>query len=147
MKIESQNNEYAMGFIFIISIVQSIVSMTNSILNNDYTQMQEDKWKRYKQRFPPTFEFFKHALSRFSEVIYRIGLLSLFWTVCGGLPFSIMLAFDVMTIIGKIAGLIYAEETTWSGDTLLLGMNSLIVIPIRGCLFIFRNMVCLAHRM
>eukprot|EP01083_Nonionella_stella_P263811 895714_1 len=47
--------------IFILSIIQSVISMTNSIINNDYTQMQDDKWKRYKKRFPPTFEFFKHA--------------------------------------------------------------------------------------
>eukprot|EP01083_Nonionella_stella_P314412 1132530_1 len=50
--------------IFIISIIQSIISMTNSIINNDYTQMQEDRWKRYKQRLPPTHECFRHALSR-----------------------------------------------------------------------------------
>eukprot|EP01083_Nonionella_stella_P273327 927103_1 len=30
--------------IFIVSIVQSIISMANSILNNDYTRMKEDKW-------------------------------------------------------------------------------------------------------
>eukprot|EP01083_Nonionella_stella_P143024 443630_1 len=69
--------------IFIVSIIQSVISMTNSILNNDYTQMQKDKWKRHKQRLPPTWECFKHALSRLSEVAYRIGLLSLFWCVCG----------------------------------------------------------------
>eukprot|EP01083_Nonionella_stella_P147989 467791_1 len=57
--------------IFIISIVQSVISMTNSILNNDYTMMKDDKWAKYKQRLPPSFEFFKHAICRLSEIIHR----------------------------------------------------------------------------
>eukprot|EP01084_Bolivina_argentea_P285282 489181_1 len=44
----------AISPIFAISILQSIISMTNSILNNDYTQMQEDKFAKHKQRMPPT---------------------------------------------------------------------------------------------
>ena len=43
MRIESIDDEYSMGFIFFISIVQSVISMTNSVLNNDNTQMQDDK--------------------------------------------------------------------------------------------------------
>ena len=129
MRIESVDNSNGIGFIFVISIIQSIVSMTNSILNNDYTQMQDDKWKKYKQRLPPTFEFFKHSICRTSEVAYRIGLLSIFWTVCGGLPFGIMLAVDTILIIARMILLISADEIIWSGDTLLLSINSLIVLP------------------
>eukprot|EP01083_Nonionella_stella_P074232 201298_1 len=113
--------------IFIISIIQSIISMTNSILNNDYTQMQEDKWKRHKQRLPPTWECFKHALSRLSEVIYRIGLLSLFWTVCGGELFSIMMVIDLVQIIGR--SLLFPSSIDELGDMILLSLNSFIVSP------------------
>eukprot|EP01083_Nonionella_stella_P166299 555701_1 len=116
--------------IFIVSIIQSIISMTNSILNNDYTQMQEDKWKPYKQRLPPTWKCFKHALSRLSEVVYRIGLLALFWCVCGGWPFSIMLGFDALMITARVIFNIFiTEEADLNGDTVLLGINSLVVIP------------------
>eukprot|EP01083_Nonionella_stella_P185930 679430_1 len=115
--------------IFIVSIIQSVVSMTNSILNNDYTHMQEDKWKRHKQRLPPTWECFKHALSRLSEVAYRIGLLSLFWCVCGGVPFCIMMGFDVLMISGRMIGDILTDEAELNGDTVLLAINSFIVIP------------------
>eukprot|EP01084_Bolivina_argentea_P262723 444410_1 len=86
------------GWIFIVSIIQSIISMTNSILNNDYTQMLDDKFKRYKQRLPPTLECLKHSLCRLCEIIYRIGLLALFWTVCGGLAFGILLFIEFVII-------------------------------------------------
>ena len=126
MRIESVDNVNSMDIIFILSIIQSIISMTNSILNNDYTRMQDGKWKRYKQRLPPTFEFFKHALCRLCEVIYRIGLLALFWTICGGLPFGIMLAWDLVL---RMLCLNFDERARWSGDTLLLSISTLIVIP------------------
>ena len=129
MRIESLDDEYSMGVIFFISIIQSIISMTNSILNNDNTQMQDNKWKKYKQRLPPTFEFFKHAICRLSEVLYRIGLLALFWTVCGGLPFGVMLAIDFVLTMGRVIVNMWMEETLRNADTILLGINSLIVIP------------------
>eukprot|EP01083_Nonionella_stella_P178769 632554_1 len=121
------NNKY--DPIFIISIVQSVISMTNSILNNDYARMQEDRFKKYKQRFPPTFACFKHALSRLSEVIYRIGLLSLVWTVCGGIPFAIMLSIDFILIIGRMLIMMLDENEYRNIDTIFLQINSLIVIP------------------
>eukprot|EP01083_Nonionella_stella_P156349 506237_1 len=67
--------------IAIASIFQSIVSMTNSIINNDNVYMNSPKWKRHKQRLPPTIPFLKHAICRLSEIIYRIGLLCLFDSV------------------------------------------------------------------
>eukprot|EP01084_Bolivina_argentea_P283405 485362_1 len=67
--------------VFAISIIQSVISMTNSVLNHDGTQMQHEKYKKYKQKLPPSIPFLGHALSRFSEIVYRIGLLSLVWTV------------------------------------------------------------------
>eukprot|EP01084_Bolivina_argentea_P197291 338122_1 len=116
--------------IFILSICQSIVSMTNSILNNDYTQMQDDKFAKYKQRFPPTFGFLKHTICRLCEVTYRIGLLALFWTVCGGLPFAILLVVEFTFIFGRLLILLKEiDEVQVDGDTILLIINSLIVVP------------------
>lgn len=129
MRIESVDDNYGMGVIFVISIIQSVISMTNSILNNDYTQMQDDKWKKYKQRLPPTFEFFKHAICRLSEVIYRIGLFSLFWTVCGGLPFAIMLSVDLLMIICLLIISLTNYPELRTADSILLSLNSFIVIP------------------
>eukprot|EP01084_Bolivina_argentea_P042130 77719_1 len=114
------------NLIFIISIIQSTISMTNSVLNNDATQMQDDKWKQHKQRLPPTFGFIKHAISRLSEVVYRIGLLALFWTVCGGLPFGIMLAIDLLFISASVY---FRDDFVLNADSILLVINSLIVIP------------------
>eukprot|EP01084_Bolivina_argentea_P258245 435298_1 len=114
------------NLIFIISIIQSTISMTNSVLNNDSTQMQDDKWKPYKQRLPPTFGFIKHAISRLSEVMYRIGLLALFWSVCGGLSFGIMLVLDLLFICASIR---FRDDFEFSADSVLLVMNSLIVVP------------------
>eukprot|EP01084_Bolivina_argentea_P151128 263820_1 len=116
--------------IFVISICQSIISMTNSILNNDYTQMQDEKFKAYKQRLPPTSECFKHALSRLCEVTYRIGLLALFWTVCGGFAFCILLGIEFLIIIGRLGALSTEfKQIQFDGDTILLSVSSLIIVP------------------
>ena len=68
-------------FISIASILQSMISMTNSILKNDNVYVTLPKYEKYKKRFPPTWSFIKHLLARLSEVVYRIGLLALFWSV------------------------------------------------------------------
>eukprot|EP01083_Nonionella_stella_P083066 229501_1 len=118
--------------IFIISIVQSMVSMSNSILNNDYTRMQDEfdgEWAKYKQRLPPTFEFFKHAICRISEVIYRIGLLALFWTVCGGWAFGVLLFVELVLICLRTGVMLEWEYYTFDADTVLLAISSIIVIP------------------
>eukprot|EP01083_Nonionella_stella_P086204 239321_1 len=114
--------------IFVVSIIQSVISMTNSILNNDNTLMKEDKWAKYKQRFPPTFEFCKHALCRISEIIYRIGLFALFWTVCEGLAFSILIGIELLFIVMRVTFFIYVEESVFDADTILLAINTLIVV-------------------
>ena len=54
--------------IFVLSIVQSIISMTNSNINQDFTRMQEEKWKENKQRLPTSPKFMKHAVCRLSEI-------------------------------------------------------------------------------
>eukprot|EP01083_Nonionella_stella_P083067 229502_1 len=118
--------------IFIISIVQSMVSMSNSILNNDYTRMQDEfdgEWAKYKQRLPPSFEFFKHAICRLSEIIHRIGLLALFWTVCEGRAFAVLLVVELFFICSRMGFMIYGGETIFDSDTILLAISSVIVIP------------------
>eukprot|EP01083_Nonionella_stella_P095985 269614_1 len=118
-----------MELIFVLSIIQSIVSMTNSILNNDGTRMQQEKWDKYKQRLPPTIYFAKHAMIRLAEIVYRIGLLSLLWTICGGLAFSIIMIVELIIICGRTAWLIYDHQVPFNADTVLLAMNSIIVVP------------------
>eukprot|EP01083_Nonionella_stella_P090537 252902_1 len=118
------NNEW----IFIVSIVQSIISMTNSILNNDYTRMQEDKWAKHKRRLPPTRHFIFHALCRLSEVVYRICVFALFWTVCEGKAFSIMLAAEMVFIIVRTIFSNRIGDIEINADSVLLGISSLIVV-------------------
>ena len=67
----------------------SILKCGVSNLNQDNTWMQSDKFKRERQRFPPTPEFLKHTLCRTAEITCRIGLFALIWSVCGGLVFGI----------------------------------------------------------
>eukprot|EP01084_Bolivina_argentea_P262719 444404_1 len=102
--------------------------MTNSVLNHDGTQMQHEKYKKYKQRLPPSIPFLGHALSRFSEIVYRIGLLSLVWTVCGGFAFSIVLGIEFIFVATRI---VFAAiwESTFNIDTILLAISFFIVIP------------------
>lgn len=78
--------------VFILSIFQSIVSMTNSMVNEDNAYMAHPKWKNYKKRLPiPHVDFLRHAFFRASEITCRIGLFSLFWTVAGGVFVALML--------------------------------------------------------
>merc|ERR1711971_631030 len=81
------------------SIFQSILSMTNSIIKNDNLYMDVPKFKKHKQRLPPSWPFAKHALCRLSEIFYRIALLSLIWTSCRGLTFAILFGVEVFFIL------------------------------------------------
>eukprot|EP01084_Bolivina_argentea_P132880 234491_1 len=80
---------------------------------------------------PPSWRCIQHSLCRVAEVTYRIGLLSLFWTVCGGLLFSIMMGVEICIVIARVLLLccIPDVEIPFNTDTLLLNLNSLIVIP------------------
>merc|ERR1712048_1365639 len=100
-----------------LSIFQSILSMTNSIIKNDNLYMDVPKFKKHKKRLPPTWEFTKHAICRLSEVFYRIALLSLIWTVCGGTPFSILFGVEVFFILSLIW---YELRDTASFDDIVL---------------------------
>eukprot|EP01083_Nonionella_stella_P302328 1041897_1 len=119
--------------IFVVSIIQSIISMTNSIINNDYAQMQGPKWKKFKKRLPPTPQCAGHTISRLSEVIYRIGLLALFWTVCGGLAFGILLSFEITITVFRFfiifSGSFGDTTEVWDFEAILLHLSAIIVIP------------------
>merc|ERR1712228_395117 len=115
-----------------LSIFQSIVSMTNSIINNDNLYMNAPKFKKHKQKFPPTIPFLKHAICRLSEVFYRIIILSLFWTVCGGTAFSILLGIELSVIVALTAFEYNSKNfgvVTMTFDELLLRFQALVILP------------------
>jgi len=76
--------------------------------------------------------FLKHMLCRLSEVFYRIVLLSLFWAVCGGLAFGILLGVEllivvVLTFIESNANSFGVERITF--DECLLRFQALVILP------------------
>ena len=100
---QSDKNDVLLA-IFIASMVQSIISMTNSILKNDNQYMTLPKWHKHRQRWLPTIPFVKHAICRLAEVLYRIGLCALFWAVCGGVPFAIFISVEIILLLGIVVG-------------------------------------------
>ena len=121
------------SYIFVISIVQSIISMTNAILKDDNSRgMQGSIWKSYKKRLPPTKEFFQHAISRLAQVVTRIGIFSLLWVVCGGGVFSLILGFEMLSVLVQFMMQGTDElngECNLSLQDLLLFLNSTILLP------------------
>ena len=116
--------------ISILSILQSIISMTNSVLKNDNIYMAAPKWKRHKKRFPPSIPFLKHGLSRLSEVIYRISICALFWTVCGSLAFGILMAIEILILVTLIIWWdVYESKEELNVDDLCLRVQALILLP------------------
>ena len=115
--------------IFIVSIVQSIISMTNSILKDDNSRgMQGTKWKSYKKRLPPSINFLKHGVSRLSQVLSRISVLSLFWTVVGGFGFGILLGFELLFSLWIVV-FDLIDNNSVSFSTLVLSLNSIVLMP------------------
>ena len=84
--------------LFIVSILQSLFSMTSAILNEDDLELLKTEFKKYKQRFPPTLSFIKRLLFRYCEITYRIGIFTLFWAVCGGMAVIILLIFEFLLV-------------------------------------------------
>ena len=114
--------------IFIISIIQSIISMSNSMLNEDNAYMTHPQWKSYKKRFPiPHFNFLKHWLFRALEITSRIFIFALFWTVVGGLSFSILLGFEVLFPIIYNLNLLRQGDASW--EEFFLSLNIIVVMP------------------
>ena len=95
---QKSTNDTSLLIISILSILQSIISMTNSIVKNDNAKMALSQFKQHHKRFSSTKEFLKHSISRASHVLYPIGLLLLKWTVCQGTIFSIVCVFEILLL-------------------------------------------------
>ena len=91
MRTSSFNNQ-----VFILSIVQSVLSMANSMLKQDNAYMKHSKWYTHKKRLPPTKQFIKHATFRLMEITSRIGLFALFWTVVGGQFLMVLICIELL---------------------------------------------------
>ena len=115
--------------IFLISIFQSVLSMTNSMINADNVYMTNKKWDKYKKKFPvPSVFFLKHGLFRLFEIASRIGVLAIFWTVVGGEGFSILMFVEAMfPMIYSLHKYYYKNDATWSG--FFLSLNISISLP------------------
>ena len=105
--------------IIVISTFQSILSLTNSILATDNAYMAREKFKEHKKRLPPSIRFLQHFLVRFSEISYRVGLFSLFWTVVGGEWFLVLLGFEMLFPLATVC---YTNRHEWEEIFLLLNM-------------------------
>lgn len=116
--------------IYIISIVQSVLSMTKSMINSDNAYMGSQKFKIYKKRFPPSKEFLMHVLFRFCEISYRVGIFSLFWTVIGGLAFGILMIYELLYPLYWILVMHFDEERVFEWEELFLAVNHVRLVSI-----------------
>eukprot|EP01084_Bolivina_argentea_P053570 98344_1 len=111
-----------------LSVFQSVISMTNSIIKNDNLYMDVPRFKKHKKRLPPSWPFIKHAICRLSEVFYRISLLSLFWTVCGGPVFAVTFGIEVIFIL-SLSFIELRAYRNASVDDVMLRVQALVVLP------------------
>ena len=117
--------------IFFLSIFQSVLSMTNSILKDDNSRgMQGKIWKKYRKRFPiPSIYFLSHAISRLSQVVSRVGILALFWTVVGGFGFSLVFAGEILFVLICIGISLLNGGSLGDKDGAILFFSSIVVLP------------------
>ena len=116
--------------IFVLSIFQSLLSMTNAMLNEDNSYMTHKKWKKYKKRFPiPHIKFIRHFLFRLSEISYRVGLFALFWTVVGGFAFSIVLIIEMLFPLIYNSYKLIKNKYDYSLNEFLLSLTIIITMP------------------
>eukprot|EP01084_Bolivina_argentea_P293179 504199_1 len=115
--------------IIYFSLAFSMYFISCTVSSIDNIRMQHAKWNTYKQAFPPTFRFLKHQIFRFSEPIYRCGLLSLLWAVCGGTTFSVIISVELLIIIGRSTLSMYADNDRGEYDlqTALTDISSLFI--------------------
>ena len=116
--------------IIIISLFQSILSMTNSILASDNAYMARDKFKDDKKRLPPSIPFLKHFVVRLSEISYRVGLFALFWTVVGGQWFAVLLGFEMLWPV--FWGGLQVHDGTFEWEEVFLTLNMVCIIIINS---------------
>ena len=114
--------------VIMISALQSILSMTNSMLSSDNAYMARPKFKKYRKRLPPSSQFLKHGLVRLSEISYRVGLFSIFWTVVGGQWFCILLSYELLfPIILNLMTLFYST-VEWAEFFLSLNLVCCVLL-------------------
>ena len=114
--------------IFIISIIQSMLSIANSMINEDNAFMKDPKWKSYKKRFPiPTIQFLRHFSFRMCEICCRIGMLALFWCYVGGLWFGVMLGFELGFVLLYNIYKLYTASASFTDA--FLSLKVIIVLP------------------
>ena len=123
------------NIIFIISIFQSIISMTNSMLNNDRSYMMSDKFKSHKKGLPkPSIKYIKHTFLRLIEITYRIALLSLFWTIIGGWPFTFLIIIEtIFVIIFFIGNIKYVNDNSFDWNEMFLYLNQ-VKLHVLSCI-------------
>ena len=115
------------GGLFAVSIIQSILSLTNAMLKSDNAYMTHDKWKRTKQRFPPTFAFLKHGFFRLFEISSRVATLALFWATVGGEAFTVLLCFEMTFPVGYMIYLYRQGLHSWT--EFFLSLYIFVVLP------------------
>ena len=115
--------------VFVVSVFQSILSMTNSMINADNIYMAGIEWTKHKQRLPPTKSFLKHGLIRCAEITSRIGLLALFWAVCNGVSFAILLSLELIFPAFFIWYQLRFLKDNLDRHSLFLALNIIIVLP------------------
>ena len=108
--------------IIIISIFQSILSMTNAMIASDNAYMARAKFKKHKKKLPPSTAYLKHFLIRWCEISYRVGLFALFWTVVGGEWFCVLFAYELMfPFLGNLFA--YCEGNDMEWESFFLSLN------------------------
>ena len=121
----------ATSAVYIISTAQSIISMTNAMLNADNIYMTGTDWKRYRKRFPiPTKEFLSHAVCRFCEITSRVGILALFWAVVGGEYLGVVLLCELLFPVSYMLNIHFLDKkaiATWT--EFFLSLNTIITLP------------------
>ena len=110
--------------------------MANSMLKEDNSRgMQGTKWKAYRKRLPPTPQFFKHAIVRVSQVISRIVVLSLCWTVVGSLGFAIIIGIELVfalfiaTAFKSLEQRFYKFDASKMIDYAVLSLSAIVLLP------------------
>jgi len=83
----------------VASIIQSVVSIVLSILNDDALELTEESMRGWNKKFPPSAKFVRRFMFRLLEVSSRIALLTLLWVLLGGWIFVAILLLDFLWLL------------------------------------------------
>ena len=124
-----RTGDFLHDYVIVISTVQSIISMTNSMLAADNAYMSRAKFKKYKKRLPPSKQFLKRGLVGLSEISYRVGIFAIFWTVVGGEWFGVLLGYELLLAI--ILNLLIWFHSTVQWQDVFLSLNIVCYLLLR----------------